>query len=199
MSVRDEHLAITIQSEDVVYQRFRKVIEYRYTEDAEQISAKREIITGQHAVAVVAFDPKLQKLVMIRQFRLGAQLGTGRGMTAEIVAGLIDPGEDPLTTAKRELFEETGLVAKRVEPLCEFLTTPGMTDEVIHLFYAEVDASELPARAGVETETEQTFPFLLTLDEALAAIDENAIYNGIVMVGLLWFARHQARLTGQKT
>lgn len=199
MSARDEHLAISIDSEEVVYQRFRKVVEYHYTETEQQISAKREIITGQHAVAVLAFDPNLQKLVMIKQFRLGAQLGTGRGMTAEIVAGLIDYGETPLSTAARELTEETGLTAKRLEPMCEFLTTPGMTDEVIHLFYAEVDASELPENAGSADESEQTFPFLLTLDEALAAIDTNAVYNGIVMVGLLWFARHQNRLVGSNT
>lgn len=197
MSAKDEHLSITIDSEEVVYQRFRKVVEYRYTETEQQVSAKREIVTGKHAVAVVAFDPNLQKLVMIRQFRLGAQLGTGRGMTAEIVAGLIDDGETPLSTAERELTEETGLTAKHIEPMCEFLTTPGMTDEVIHLFYAEVDASNLPKNAGATNESEQTFPFLLTLDEALSAIDTNAVYNGIVMVGLLWFARHQDRIVGK--
>lgn len=189
----DTHLPVTIDREEVSFHAFRKVVTYDYTEDDSGLSARREIIKAHHAVAVVVYDPALDKLVMIRQFRLGAQMGTGQGMTVEIVAGLIDPGESPRTTALRELTEETGLVANRMEPMCRFLTTPGMTDEVLHLFYAEADASALASKAGAAEESEATFPFLLTLEEAMHAVDQNHVYNGIVMLALMWFQRHRNR------
>ena len=194
--VADLPLAVTINNRAEAYSGFRHVHVYQYTEDQSQLQARREIVAAKDAVAVVAHDPVQDKLVMIRQFRLGAQLGTGRGMSVELAAGLIDEGEDAITAAGRELMEETGLAAKRLLPMCQFLTTPGITDEVLHIFYAEVDASNLTQQAGEAGETEQTFPFLVDLDEAMAAVDGNAIYNGIVMIGLMWFARHRAQIVG---
>ncbi len=192
--VKDIHLPVTMNNTQEVYRGFRRLNLIDYEEDGSGLRAKRELVEGQNAVAVVVYDPKLELLVMIRQFRLGAQLGTGRGFTCEIVAGMIDDGEQPVETAKRELIEETGLIATRVEHLCQFLTTPGLTSEVVHLFYAEVDASNLAVSAGVEGESEQTFPFLLTYDEAMEAVDQNNVYNGIVMLGLMWFSRHRKKL-----
>ena len=86
------------------------------------------------------------------------------------------------------------LQAQKVKPMCQFLTSSGLSDEVLHIFYAEVDAQNLASQAGHQGESEQTFPFTLTLTQALAAVDSNAIYNGIVMVGLMWFARNRDQL-----
>ena len=193
-TIKDEHLPITIEQQDTSFECFRKVITYTYREDESGLSATRELVAAHDAVAVVVFDPRLKKLVLIRQFRLGAQLGTGKGMSVEFPAGLIDPGEDPIDTARRELLEETGLHATRLEPLCSFLTTPGVTDEVLHLYYAEADATKLQSKSGLASETEQTFPFLTSFEEAMAAVDDNQIQNGIVILGLMWFARHRAKL-----
>ncbi|NKB52803.1 MAG: NUDIX domain-containing protein [Rhizobiaceae bacterium] len=198
-TVEDTHLSITIEQQELSYSGFREVRTYAYREDESGYSARREIVSATHAVAVVAFDPKLDKLVMIRQFRIGAQLGTGKGMSAELAAGLIDPGEDPEAAVRRELQEETGLQARHVKPMCRFLTSPGLSDEVLHIFYAEVDAKNLTDIAGHEDENEQTFPFLLTLEQALEAVDSNALHNGIVMIGLMWFARHRDQLVETAT
>ena len=198
-TITDTHLSITIESSNLGYDGFRKVVTYQYREDQSGVSAKREIVRGQHAVAVVAYDPDLNQLVMIRQFRLGAQLGVGKGLSVELAAGLIDEGEDAQTAAARELKEETGLDAIAIKPMCRFLTTPGLTDEVLNIYYAEVDARDLVGEAGHASESEQTFPFLLSLEEALSAIDSNDINNGIVMIGLMWFARHKDQLLDAST
>lgn len=192
----DAPLEIEILKRGTDFEGFRKVETIVYRENESGIKAKREIIASPHAVAVIAFDPKLDRIVMIRQFRIGAQMAHGRGFCTEVVAGLIDPGEEPETTAVRELEEEAGLKALRVEKLCSFLTTPGLTDELLHLYYIEVDASDLASESGVGSETEQTFPFTLTLENALAAIDEGRITNGIAMIAVYQFARHRERLLG---
>lgn len=195
--VADTHLPVTVLKTEAAHRGFRNVDVITYREDESGLEARREIVVARHAVAVIAYDPKRARLVMVRQFRLGAQMGTGKGFCTEVVAGLIDDGEQPHESAHRELVEETGLQASRIELICSFLTSPGMSDELIHLYYAETDSTMLPQEAGAVDEAEQTFPFTLTLDEALTAVDENSITNGIAMVALLTFARHRKRLTGE--
>ncbi|MEO0545777.1 MAG: NUDIX hydrolase [Pseudomonadota bacterium] len=196
-TIEDVFMPVDITDETTDHTGFRTVTTTSYQETKSGLKARRELVRAPQAVAVVVYDPALDRLVMIKQFRLGAQLALGRGFCVEVVAGLIDPGEEPGQTAIRELKEEAGLDAVRVEKLCAFLTTPGLTDEVIHLYYAQVDASNLVSVAGVEGESEKTFPITLTLEEALSAVDDNRILNGIAMVALLIFARHQSRLIGK--
>ena len=192
--IKDAHHPITMLDETLDHQGFRKVVTYQYREKDSGLEARREIVKTQSAIAVIAYDPDQQKLMMIRQFRLGAQLATDKGMTIEVVAGLIDADEEPANAAKRELLEESGLDALSLEHCCSFLTTPGLTDEMIHLYFARVDASNLAVEAGEASETERTFPFLLSVEEAMAAVDENTITNGIAMLALMWFQRHHVKL-----
>ncbi|MCA0375810.1 MAG: NUDIX hydrolase [Gemmatimonadetes bacterium] len=93
-----------------------------------------EMIRHPGASAVVpalgewAGDPEV---LLIRQYRYAAE-----GYLYEVPAGRLDPGESPAACAHRELQEETGYRAARVEPLFTMYTTPGFTDETIHLFLA---------------------------------------------------------------
>ena len=92
-----------------------------------------EILRHPGASAVVPFlDPPRDadpRVVLIRQFRHAAD-----GFIWEVPAGRLDAGESPETCARRELEEETGMRAQRLERLTTILTTPGFTDERIHLF-----------------------------------------------------------------
>ncbi|HWA16420.1 MAG TPA: NUDIX hydrolase [Gemmatimonadales bacterium] len=94
-----------------------------------------EMIRHPGAAAVVPFldDPSSPdpRVLLIRQFRHAAD-----GYIWEIPAGRLDPGEAPEQCAARELKEETGMVAGRLEHLTTIYTTPGFTDERIHLFLA---------------------------------------------------------------
>jgi ADP-ribose pyrophosphatase len=94
-----------------------------------------EIIRHPGASAVVpllddpgAVDPRI---VLIRQYRYAAG-----GFVYEIPAGRLDAGESPRACARRELEEEAGYRAEHIVPLGSILTTPGFTDERIHLFLA---------------------------------------------------------------
>jgi len=94
-----------------------------------------EMIRHPGAAAVVPFldDPASDdpRIVLIRQFRHAAE-----SWIWEIPAGRLDPGEDPERCAHRELQEETGYEAATCRRLTTIYTTPGFTDERIHLFIA---------------------------------------------------------------
>ena len=94
-----------------------------------------EMIRHPGAAAVVPFvDPPGSadpRVIMLRQFRHAAN-----GYLWEIPAGRLEPDEPPEACARRELREEAGMTAERVLPLTTILTTPGFTDELIHLFSA---------------------------------------------------------------
>lgn len=70
-------------------------------------------------------------VLLLRQYRY-----MGGGMLWEIPAGRLEPGESPEACARRELEEEAGLLAGELIPMASLLTTPGFTDEVIHVFAA---------------------------------------------------------------
>ena len=94
-----------------------------------------EMIRHPGASAVVPFmdEPRAPdpRILLIRQFRHAAN-----GFIWEIPAGRLDPGETPATCAQRELEEEVGMTADVLARLTTIYTTPGFTDEKIHLFMA---------------------------------------------------------------
>ena len=102
-------------------------------------TATLDMIRHPGASAVVPFiDP--DNVLIIRQYRHAAG-----GTIYEVPAGKLDPGEKPETCALRELEEETGQRAGRIESLGSILTTPGFTNERIHLF-AAFDLESVPLR-----------------------------------------------------
>ncbi|MDQ2931824.1 MAG: NUDIX hydrolase [Gemmatimonadota bacterium] len=94
-----------------------------------------EIIRHSGASAVLPFlgDPTAEdpQILLIRQYRYAAD-----GFIYEIPAGRLEPGEPPEECATRELREETGCTAEKMAHLYTMYTTPGFTDEKIHLFVA---------------------------------------------------------------
>lgn len=98
-------------------------------------SVELEMISHPGASAIVPFltDPSSDdpQLLLIKQYRYAAE-----GFIYEIPAGKLDGAESPETCARRELREETGCTAERIEHLFTFYTTPGFTDERIHAFMA---------------------------------------------------------------
>ena len=90
----------------------------------------REVVRHQGAVVMLAIDGE-DRVLLVRQYRYPV----GR-ILMELPAGKLDPGEEPLACARRELAEETGMGAREWRRLGTLLTTPGFTDEAIHVFLA---------------------------------------------------------------
>ncbi len=142
-----------------------------------------EMIRHPGASAVVpllgAPDDPDPELVLIRQYRYAAEQ-----YLYEIPAGRLDPGETPADCAARELLEETGYRARGMQPLFTMYTTPGFTDEKIHLFLA----TGLEAGAH-QREADEFLELVPTrLSRALSMIERGEIQDAKTALGLLYAA-----------
>jgi ADP-ribose pyrophosphatase len=139
-------------------------------------SAEREWIEHPGAVAVIAVTDA-GELVMERQFRYAL----GRDMI-EIPAGKIDPHEDPLATAKRELQEETGYAAAEWTHVATIHIAIGYSNEHIEIYLAK-GLERVPAKLDDEEFLEV---FTLPLATALAWVREGKITDSKTVSGLFW-------------
>jgi len=147
-------------------------------------TATLDLIRHPGAAAIVPFESP-DEILLIRQYRYA----TG-GTILEVPAGKLDPGEAPATCAHRELEEEVGRSAGRIEPLASIWTTPGFTDEKIHLF-AAFDLETCPQRHE-EDEIIEVVP--MPLGEALEFVWSGQISDAKSALALLHAARHLRRL-----
>ena len=142
-----------------------------------------ELIRHPGAAAIVpcASDPPGADptILLIRQFRYA----TG-GQLWEIPAGTLDPGEDPEACARRELMEETGVTAARLQRLTSIWTTPGFTNEVIHLYLATGLTAGEPSRERDEFIEVVPQP----LSRVLALIRDGEIRDAKTVVAILYMA-----------
>jgi ADP-ribose pyrophosphatase len=146
-----------------------------------------EMIRHPGASAVVPFlsDPAGDdpQVMLIRQYRYAAE-----GYLYEVPAGRLDANETPDQCARRELREETGCKAERVEHLVTIYTTPGFTDERIHLFMAVgLTHGEVAREADefIEVET-------MTLSRALSLVERGEIQDAKTALALLYSAGFRA-------
>jgi ADP-ribose pyrophosphatase len=133
------------------------------------------ILKHPGATAVVPFLDR-QRIVLLRQYRHAAG-----GTIWEVPAGKIDAGEDPAACAGRELLEETGFRAGRLQFMGRIHTTPGFSDEVIYLFCAfdlQREERSLDPHEVIETRE-------LEMGEALQMIDDGEITDAKTVAALL--------------
>jgi 8-oxo-dGTP pyrophosphatase MutT (NUDIX family) len=139
----------------------------------------REYMKHSGAVAVLAIDDDDQVL-LINQYRQPIQLRDW-----ELPAGLLDvEGEPPLEAARRELAEETDLVAAEWTPLITINSTPGGTNEVIHIFEARGLSAAHTSHLRTEEESEIIVRWV-ALEEVVAAVLEGRLSNAPLIVAVL--------------
>ncbi len=146
-------------------------------------SFERDVVHHPGAVAVVPVIDEGSAVLLVRQYRAPVD-----DELLEIPAGLRDvDGEPPEVTARRELIEEVGMRAGRIEKLCAFLNSPGFCDEVVHVFAAfDLDATDRD-RQGIE-EAHMTIE-RVALDDVPALVATGAIVDAKTIIGLSLVAR----------
>jgi ADP-ribose pyrophosphatase len=152
---------------------------------------KREVLRSGRAVVVLLYDPAAQQLILIEQFRVGAYVNDlPSAWILECVAGMVDEGETSEAAARREVKEETGCEVGKMEFIGAYLSTPGLSDELVSIYVGEVDAARAGGVHGHAGEGEDIRTIIFSVDEALAACDHGAVVNLMAQAALLWFARH---------
>ncbi|WJH34265.1 NUDIX hydrolase [Paenibacillus aurantius] len=145
--------------------------------------ATREIVRHPGAVCVLAVVNG--RMLVVEQYR--KPLGRSQ---VEIPAGKLDPGEDPMEAARRELEEETGYRCGELKLISSFYTSPGFADELLHLYYAE----GLTAGEAHLDEDEFLDCEALTLEEAKRYMAEGRISDAKTITALYAWQAYQ--LTG---
>jgi ADP-ribose pyrophosphatase len=147
---------------------------------------KREIVEHGGAVAIVAIDDQ-ERVLLVRQFRKPVERSL-----LEIPAGTLEEGEDPDSCARRELLEETGHTAERVERLFGFYSAPGFCTEYLHLYLA----TGLSQGAASPEEDESIELVREPVSRALELIESGQIEDAKSQVGLLAYLAHRLQQPG---
>lgn len=183
-SLADSAFAVDVTANDVVYAgRVWDVRSDTFTYNG--VPTVRQYVDHTGAVAVVALD-EAGRVLLIEQYRhpIGAR-------EWELPAGLLDvPGEALVDTARRELAEEADLVASTWQPLISIHTSPGGSDEIVHIWLATGLSAAAEAHPREAEEADIRIEWM-PLADAVAAVMRGRMRNGILVAGLLATAERQ--------
>jgi len=139
------------------------------------------------SVAVLIFNQDTGKLILVSQFRYPTHQNK-HSWTIEAIAGMVDPGEKPEETVRRELEEETGLKIDSLEHISTFYPSPGGSSERIYLYYSEVsgERAKYKETGGLLGHGEDVKAIEMTLKDALAKIKSGEIVDAKTIIGIYW-------------
>jgi ADP-ribose pyrophosphatase len=166
-----------MSSPDILFQARRFRIERVVQTSPDGGQHVREIVSHPGAVVIL---PLLDdgRLCLLRNYRVAVDQ-----TLIELPEGTLEPGEDPAETARRELAEETGYRAGRIEHLLTFCMSPGILDERMHLYLADsLQPGPMALGAGEDIQ-----PLLCTWEEAMAMAREGQIADAKTLVALLYY------------
>lgn len=179
-------------SKTPLFKGFFEMVKYRFTHRlfAGQQSGEieREVFERGHAVAVLLYDPGLAEFVLIEQFRIGAMATSASPWLIEIVAGIVEKGEEPEEVCKREAFEEAGVNITALHKALSYLSSPGGTTERIHVYIGCVDASVAEGIHGLDHEGEDILVHRVKEHRAINWLKQGKIDNAASVIALQWFA-----------
>ncbi|MBN1377980.1 MAG: NUDIX domain-containing protein [Gammaproteobacteria bacterium] len=181
----------------VLYQRYFRLDEYRLRHDrfdGGTHEVVREIFERGSAVAVLPYDAKRDRVVLIEQFRAGAIHFTDKPWLLELVAGIIEEGESLEQVARRETLEEAGCEVGELLLVHHYLVTPGGSTEACALYVANVDSDGLGGIHGLDEEHEDIKVHVVSRERALDMLDNGRIFNAAAVIGLQWLALNYQEL-----
>jgi len=146
----------------------------------------RELLERKSAAGILLYDPVLDQVVLIEQFRPGAMANPTSPWLLEVVAGILDSDEGPEAVARRESMEEAGCEILDIYPICEYFVSPGGSNEYIWLFCGRIDASQAGGIHGLEDENENIRAFTVPVDEAFIMLQEGKIKTSPAIISLQW-------------
>ncbi|QYJ86736.1 ADP-ribose diphosphatase [Shewanella mesophila] len=189
---------IEMLSQRTLYKGFFRLDEYRFKHRlfrggwSEVVT--REVFERGHAVVVLPYDPKEDKVVLIEQIRIPVFAATEQPWLLELVAGMIEDGESAEQVAHRELHEEAGLVANQMEFISRYFSSPGGTSERFDFYWAEVESISAAGIHGLSEEHEDIKVHVMSREAAYQAVCDGVINNASTVIGLQWLQLNYLKL-----
>ncbi len=175
-----------VRKSDVVIYRGRRITLLKRILIIDGDEVEREVVNFGEAVAVLPITDD-NKVILVEQYRAPIN-----SWILEIPAGKVEPGESPEETARRELEEEIGYKAEQLEKMISIYTTPGYSDEILHMYVAK----NLKYVGAKPEDYEVLKPIALTLDEALHRVLLSPIVDAKTLVALLLYIHRYGIRTG---
>jgi nudix-type nucleoside diphosphatase (YffH/AdpP family) len=177
----DAEIAVEVRSVETLsenhYPLRRYTVAYRRRDGARQ-ELRREVYGIGHAAAVLPFDPRRSAVLLTRQFRMPARANGDCGWLVEACAGIVEGGDGPAETARKEAEQEMGCRLRDLREVFTLYTSPGATSEKLHLFTAEYGPGDRSgAGGGVREEGEEIEVLELPLTEAWAMVGRGEIVD----------------------
>ncbi|MGY6772997.1 ADP-ribose diphosphatase [Gallibacterium sp. ZY190522] len=191
---------IEIVSDEVVFKGFytMKRVKFRHKLFSGEMSGivTRELLAKNEATAVVLYDPQLDNVVLVEQVRIGAidPKSPSSPWLLELVAGMIETGEQPAGVAVRESEEEAGVHLTEVMPIMQFWDSPGGMAERIHLFVGKVDSTKVGGIHGLAEENEDIRVHVVSRATAYQWLEQGRIDNGVAVIGIQWLQLNYKKL-----
>lgn len=154
---------------------------------------EREMFERGHAAALLPYDPILDKVVLIEQIRVGA-LEDRSPWQFEIIAGMIDKGENAEEVVRRESMEEAGLTVISTEKITSYFPSSGACSERLDLFVGLIDSRQAGGIHGLEEEGEDIKVHIVDRELAYSMVNSGKIENSASIIALQWLELNNSRL-----
>lgn len=179
-----------VTKRDVLYQGFfrlvRNHIRHLKFNNTWTSEFTREILERPSAVGVIPYDPILDQVILIEQFRAGALANPQSPWLIEIIAGIYSIDDNPKEVMHHEAKEEAGLELLDLYQIYEYFVSPGGSNERFTLYCGRVDASNAGGIFGLNEEHEDIRAFPIALDDALLLLQEGKIQTAPAILALQW-------------
>lgn len=184
------------------YTKFLTVEEFtlrhRRFDGAQSDAQERAVFRVADAVTVLPYDPERDRILLVEQLRLGAFAhGDARPWLLEPIAGMIDAGEPPEATARREAMEEAGLRLGALHQVARYYPSPGGLAQVMISYVGIADLPDgIAGIGGHAAEAEDILSHVVPWDLACAMLDGGDMANAPLVLSMQWLQIHRARLRG---
>ena len=189
---------VEVIAQEPLYRGFFSMVKYRFRHrlfaGGWSKPLDREMFERGHAAAMLPYDPDTDQVVLVEQFRVGAMAADCSPWQLEIVAGIIEPGEQADEVVRRESIEEAGVEVGPLHKITRYLSSSGGCSETLDIFVGEVDSTTAEGIHGLEEEGEDIKVHVVSREEAYQWVESGKIENAASIIALQWLQLNYTRL-----
>ncbi|WP_101759659.1 NUDIX domain-containing protein [Oceanicoccus sp. KOV_DT_Chl] len=195
---------VAVLADESVYDGFFQIrtlnLRHRLFQGGWSQPLNRELIHRHDAVGVLLFDPVLDAVALVEQFRvgvLGSSIAEQESISPwllELVAGLIEHQDAPQDVAVRESEEEAGVIVQQLEPIGQYYSSPGGSNEYFYLFVGRADLSAAGGVHGLEAEGEDIRVHVLSIEHLWQKLERGRLINAHTLIAAQWLKLNYQQL-----